>query len=232
MKKSNKILLGGLLTIILILVAVHVALFARYKAGNYVPYSETQSEKARIVKEFPTARSIHFLNLPNVVLRIGDRMKVEQYGDNASEIIMAEQGGRVELSLKDNMNANKGFNYLIVYVPENSTITSQKTMLRMEGINGKQISNLNFSISGGLLGFDPSNVKVQIDSLTIHAANQASVELQNIQVNKLSVQLQASDFNDQGATIQQIQLNADTTSRVSLQTKNLLKLTTKTTAHE
>ena len=35
MKRSNKILLGGFLTAVLLLTAVHIGLFAKYKNGAF-----------------------------------------------------------------------------------------------------------------------------------------------------------------------------------------------------
>lgn len=232
MKKSNKVLLGGLLTIILILVAVHVALYARYKAGIYKPYNEEQTEEARNVKEFGNARQIDIRNLRNVVVRVGDRLRVEQFGEDADNIMLMERGGAVQLSVKDSTNNQQVFNYVIVYMPENSIVTSYNSYLRVEGVQGKIIKGLNFSTSGGHLNFQQQKNMVQIDSLNIDATNNATIELDNARVDKLSVRLNGSELIDRQAVINRLNLNADSTSRISLQTKNLLKLITNTTAHE
>src|SRR3989337_2244130 len=101
MKKSNKILIGGLLTIILVVVAVNIGLYANYKAGNIKPYTDSQAEEATSIKEFANTRSIQIRNLNNVVVRLGDKMRVEQYGENNGDIVLSEQNGNVLLSIKD-----------------------------------------------------------------------------------------------------------------------------------
>jgi len=42
MKKSNKLLLGGFLTVILIITGIHIALYAKYKRGDYILYHRTE----------------------------------------------------------------------------------------------------------------------------------------------------------------------------------------------
>jgi hypothetical protein len=232
MKTSNKILLGGLLTILLVLLAVDVAIYARYKAGNYIPFSESEKTEATQVKEFPNDRSIDIRFLTNVVVRIGDRMKVEQFEDNNGKVVLTEKGGRVELSLKDSIGADRFFNYVIIYVPENTTISTYKAYVKVEGQEGTKIHHLNFMASGGQIAFSQAKNMLQIDSLSVDAANQATIDLENARIHKMTVQLNASELNDNGAIIQELKLNADSASRINLQYKNLSNLINKATAHE
>ena len=233
MKKSNKILVGGLLTIILVIVAVNIALYANYKAGNLIPYTESQAEEATSVREFANTRSIQIRNLNNVVVRLGDKMRVEQYGENNGDIVLTEQNGNVSLNVRDTAKEEDiNFHYVIIYVPENTVITSHKSNLRVEGINNKPIGYLNFNVTGGSVGFEQEKNTLQIDSLNIQANNQARIVFQNSNINKLGVQLNASELIDRQLTVNQFSLVADSTSQINLQSKNLLKLITKTTAHE
>ena len=233
MKKSNKILLGGLLTIILVIVAVNIALYANYKAGNVVPYTDSQAEDATSIKEFANTRSIQIRNLNNVVVRLGDKMRVEQYGEDNGNVVLAEQNGMVSLSVKDTTYGEDiSFHYVIVYVPENTAITSHKSNVRVEGINNKPIGYLNFNVTGGSLALEQDKNALQIDSLNIQANNNATIVFQNTTINKLAVQLNASELIDRHLTVNQFNLAADSTSQINLQSKNLLKLITKTTAHE
>jgi len=232
MKKSNKILLGGLLTVLLVSVAVQVALYARYKAGHYIPYSERMSEEAARTQEFANARHIDIRYFKNVSVRIGDRLMVEQFGYDAEEIILTQKGGSVQLSLKDTISNSDVFGYMVVYVPENSLITAHKASLRVEGTQGKPINALHVVANESHVVFQQARNMMQIDSLNVEAANQALIELQNARINKLSVQLNASELLDRQAIIDQLILNADSASRVNLQSKHILNLTTKTTVHE
>jgi hypothetical protein len=232
MKKSNKILVGGLLTIILIVLAVHIGLYANYKAGNYVPYTDKQAEEATNIKEFANTRSIDIRNLNNVVIRVGDKMRVEQYGEDNGDIGLTEQNGNVQLFRKDTTHAAEIFHYVIVYVPENTVVTSHKSYIRVESTNNKAIGHLSFNTTGGSLGFEQGNNRLQIDSLQVQATNRATVVLQNINIDALSIQLNASELIDRAASINRFSLEADSTSQINLQSKNLIKLITKTTAHE
>jgi hypothetical protein len=224
MKKSNKILLGGLLTFILILAAINVALYARYKSGQYVAFTDKEADEAATVNEFPNARQINIRHLRNVVIRVGDKLRVEQFGEDDGNIALSEKGGVVELASKDSSSIDRIFDYVIVYVPNNSTITAHKAQMRVEDNKDQRISYLNFSTSGGVLSFQQQPNALPIDSLNVQAANKATVDLQSARINKLSVSLNTSELIDPNASINQFILNADSVSRVSLQSKHLLKI--------
>jgi hypothetical protein len=232
MKKSNKILLGGLLTVILIIVAVHVALYARYKAGYYTPFNQKETATASNVKTFANAHHIDIRYFRNVSIQVGEQMRIEPYGFDENELVITEKGGMVQLAPRDSANGDDLYGYMLIHVPANSLVTAHNATIRVEGQDGKKIKSLHFNVTGGRLTFKQRENMVQIDSLNVEAANRAIIELQNTHINKLSVQLNASELIDQQAIINQLKLNADGASRINLQSKNLLNLTTKTTAHE
>ena len=158
------------------------------------------------------------------IAHVGDKLRVEQFGEDAGNVSLEEKSGVVELALKDSSSIDRIFEYVIVYVPNNSIITTHKAHIRVEDNKGQRIGHLSFTTSGGYLSFQQRQQVVQIDSLHVQASNQATIELQNAQVDKLNISLQASELIDQYASINHIQLSADSVSRVNLQAKNLLKI--------
>lgn len=232
MKTSNKILLGGLLTVILLLVTVHAVLYARYKAGYFTSVKD-QDKRASNTKEFANARQIDIRYFKNVSIQVGDRMRIEPYGFKDNELVLTEKSGVVQLAPKDSASSDDLYGYVLVYVPENSSVTTHNAILRVEADDdGKKIQGLNFNINGGSLIFRQREKMVQIDSLNIAAANQADIEFYNARIDKLSVRLNASNLLDEEAVINQLKLQADSASRINLQSKNFLNITANTTAHE
>lgn len=232
MKKSNKILLGGFLTLVLVLVSVYMTLSARYKAGHYTSYNGNMDEEAIRTQEFANTRHIDVRYFKNVSVRVGDRMKVEQFGYDAEDIILTQKGGTVQLSLKDSTSNDNMYGYMVVYVPENSLVSAHKATLRIEGNQGKKINALHIVANGSHVAFQQPKNMLQIDSLNVEATNNATIELQNAQIDKLAVQLNGSELHDQQAVINQLKLNADSVSRINLQAKHFINYTTKTAAHE
>lgn len=65
MKKSNKLLLGGFLTFILIIAGIHIALYAKYKNGNYTIVKPQRLDK-NDVTEMQHFQDVSVLRIRNV----------------------------------------------------------------------------------------------------------------------------------------------------------------------
>jgi hypothetical protein len=76
MKKSNKLLLGGFLTVILFVTGIHIALYAKYKTGNYIIYHPKQKEADTLQQQFTNVSLVIIRNLPAATVRFGDRAEV------------------------------------------------------------------------------------------------------------------------------------------------------------
>lgn len=235
MKKSNKILLGGILLIVVILLSINAALNARYKSGHYALYNDAMANQAMQVKEFSNAGKLDIRFLHNVHIRSGQRLRVEHYGNEKADVSIIEKGGTVYLegkNIRSSESSELNYDFIIIYVPNNCTIDASKASLILEGQKGPRMNSLAINASESRVMFNEAKPLLQIDSLHIAGLNKSFLDLQNTQIEKLAVRLNASELRDQDAVINQFMLEADSASQVNLQTKNLLKLTAKTTAHE
>jgi hypothetical protein len=90
MKKSNKLLLGAFLTVILTITGIHIALYAKYKTGNYtIRHREVNDENDRM-QTFPGVSFVIVRNVGTVTVMFGDTAAVEKTQGN---IIKYEQKG-------------------------------------------------------------------------------------------------------------------------------------------
>jgi hypothetical protein len=90
MKKSNKLLLGGFLTVILIFAGIHIALFAKYKNGNYTLYHREVKDKGERMQKYPGVSFVIVRNVRIATILFGDTAAVEK---GKEELIQYEQKG-------------------------------------------------------------------------------------------------------------------------------------------
>jgi hypothetical protein len=89
MKKSNKLLLGAFLTVILTITGIHIALYAKYKTGNYTIHHRENDEDDRM-QTFPGVSFVIVRHVGTVTVMFGDTAAVEKTQEN---IIKYEQKG-------------------------------------------------------------------------------------------------------------------------------------------
>lgn len=65
MKKSNKLLLGGFLTVVLVIAGIHIALYAKYKNGSYTLVKAYRLEKD-VEKDMQHFQNVNVLRIRNV----------------------------------------------------------------------------------------------------------------------------------------------------------------------
>lgn len=127
MKKSNKLLLGGFLTVILIIAGVHIALYAKYKNGNY-----TIQERGAIVendrmKRFPNVSHVIIRNIRGASIRFGETAAVDK---DQEDLVRSEQKGDSLIITGHVLNNERpdGLSAIII-LPYNVTIETDSVSL-------------------------------------------------------------------------------------------------------
>jgi hypothetical protein len=90
MKKSNKLLLGAFLTVILTITGIHIALYAKYKSGDYTIYHRKVKEEDDRMQKFPGVSFVIVRNVGTAMVVFGDTAAVEKSNVN---LIKYEQKG-------------------------------------------------------------------------------------------------------------------------------------------
>src|SRR6188768_830541 len=77
MKTSNKILLGAFLTSMLILVSIHITLYAKYKKGEYKVIGDEMWLPNMLTYPLGDVKYVSFENIDNVTVLQGDSSKLQ-----------------------------------------------------------------------------------------------------------------------------------------------------------
>jgi len=237
MRTSNKILLSVILIPMLILTSIHVALYAKYKSGNYV------SMKTVVEDQFVHnhLKNVHYVVahglesfriIPSDTLQlevekykqgfvrfevIGDSLVI--YGD--STIIRAD-------STHDIMRSPQQVNLYLPSAEKISTDFCEMTLeISEDSMKAKSYhfdldnsSNLRFSYND----YKDSSYKY-INSLSIKAAHSSSIEFSTYKsIGDLKLDLSESTFDDKDAQIKKLTITADKSSSITLKGDNLKKL--------
>ena len=225
MKKSNKLLLGAILTGILILTGIHIALSAKYKSGNVTTYDAMKDDKSMDVRALANIRQVNVENIGYVTVRY-DATPSMKYTKGVKNVSITEQGGVLTLTMPKDVDGG-GSRDLSVHLYVDSTMMINLINSRAYLVNtGERSSQINLAIDKGFLttsdDVNPENFFMR--SLKLTAANNSEVRLNGLNIDQLTLNLQQSTFVEDKCTFGTIQLQADDSSRVSLMSAHLLKV--------
>ncbi|MET0391809.1 MAG: hypothetical protein ABW019_01655 [Chitinophagaceae bacterium] len=221
MKKSNKLLLGGLLTLILLIVAMHIALYAKYKNGDYTIY-HPEDELADIMKPFPGVSFVTLLNVYAVNVRFGDKAEVEK---GEEDVIQAVQKGDTLIitgqEYSDVLEARRPVN---ITLPPGVTLSAFNSSLRIEkgkqAVGGNPVIYLQKSHAVFLDNGNP----LRLGQVKLIASDSSvAAFLGNTWVDYLDAQLSNSILEYNEGDAGGLSIVTDSVSRISLQSKHLLK---------
>jgi hypothetical protein len=231
MKRSNKILLAGLLTIIFTLIAIHIALYAKYKSGDYVAFDENTMNGDRIVSNYSNVNRVIIRNRANTTIRFGDSTRVEQ-DRKSDEVMISQNGGELIISGRDTSNHAKHRGYAItVFIKEGTQVDFVNAHAAIKESKGKAFSILHVFSKDSYVDIASNNQLLRIDSLQIHATAESRIYLGKIQVRALNVTISESFLIDEHAEVNKIHLNTDETSALQFQSKNIFKIKTNSTVN-
>lgn len=235
MQTSNKILLGVFLATVLILTSIHIALYAKYKSGDFVKQIAAERDKTI---SMPLIKHVSVTGLVNVELftkfmlnQTGKpEMKVENrpnsrfayriagdtlllFGDSTAGKDAYEKGARnhqlVQLSLPDAQNVKLAYG----------------TLLLFGGLDSANAPSYSIELARhahlGVIKREPASSPVFFNRMDL-IINSSNVELEeNTTVKELNVRAQTSDLFFRQTTIGHISLDVDSTTTVTLLGKNL-----------
>lgn len=239
MKTSNKILVGAVLTIMLVLAAVHIALYAKYKKGDFVTRQQLHEE--RYVKQtLKGVTNIRLSGLANVDIMPSDTfvLEIENQGKD-HEITVEQKGDSLILnggnSFKDKegkINLTRSYYSVILHLPSGASIITNESEVRIKGAKDT-ISAPLYSINGNNTEFtfgETRNGKPggsYYKSIDLYNRNGRVLFFNDVMLGNLSLHLTNGSTEDQGMQAESIALEADDQSTVSLKGNNLKKIINK-----
>ena len=222
MKKSNKLLLGGFLAGLLLITAIHITLYAKYKNGDYTIYNPDDNLTAQSLQTFPNILFVSVRNVHGGTVNFSDVAGVEKGEEENIEYV--QKGDTLLITGRDS-TVHQDFEYPVTFhLPYNATLLlsnsslsfrTSKKMAKSNPVINLQRSNALFAGTEGPLQF--GHVKI------IATDSSAVLFYGNTTVDSLNVQLSNSSFEYEKGNLGGLSIITDSLSRISLQSKHLLK---------
>jgi hypothetical protein len=228
MKKSNKLLLGGFLTVLLMIAGIHIALFAKYKNGDYTIYHPSDKRADGRMQSFPNVSFVIFRNVGGASIQFGATAEVEKAKEDAVEFV--QKGDSLVITGKnyfDDPDERRRINFTLPY---NATLSVVNSFLYFEKGKKDGENNTVINLQQSHAVFVESAVPFLLGHIKVVASDNSIIAFQdNTQVNHLEVQLSNSALEFNKGNAGQLSIVTDSISRLSLQSKLLFKAKITTT---
>ncbi len=229
MKTSNKILLGAFLTSMLIIVSIHITLYAKYKKGEYKIAGDEMWLPNMLTYPLEDVKYVSMENLENVIVTPGDSTKLQyEKADEDDNNILSVTKNRDTLFLKGkSVGRGEGRWY-------RTTSLTLAGLLPLRVINSRMYVHqprkagkpISFDIhldSSFLEAVRSQGDVVQFDTFNIKAVRKSKVSLINMNAKFLNLQLNNSSFEEDDFVADSINVIANPESRLKMSAGNLVK---------
>jgi hypothetical protein len=228
MKKSNLLLLGGFLAVVLLISAIHITLFAKYKAGNYTIYNAADDLTPDAMQLFPNILFVSVRDVPGATVTFSDVAQVEKT-EEEEDLQFVQKGDTLVITPKEDAHLG-GFKYPVAFqLPANATLTLSNSSVSF--IAGKKMGENNpvIHLQKSHAFFSGKKSPLRFGNVRLIASNGSSATFQgNTQIRNFDVQLSNSTLEYGEGDFGHLSIVTDSLSRLSLQSKHLLKATIKT----
>jgi hypothetical protein len=232
MKKSNKLILAGFLLMIAIITAIHITIYAKYKKGEYSIYNVEDHLVPASMESFPGIRFISVRNIPGGEAKFGDIAQVEKYDDNRMQY---SRNGDTLIITGDSSGVNKHImrDHVAFTFPYNATLSFFNSSLTLKAGNKNTEINTGLYLQKSSAIFEGTNNPLRFGHMKIFASGNSIASFEgNTQISNFEVQLLTSAIEYGEGNFDQLSIVTDSVSRISLQTKNLLKAKITTIANQ
>lgn len=229
MRTSNKILLGTLIFTILILTAVHIALFAQYKSGNI----EVIKDFRRNQFEEHVLNNVHYILMNDVeemTVTPSDTLSLSIRKSDEDRVNYRVVGDTllIQLDSADKVAQERDYLPLSLRVPQTIPVEARNSSLKFRGgFDSATAISQTFILKQSALAVDADEryPSQYWSRLIIQASEHSNIRLSFLSfIDSAAVTLSNSNLLDDGATFEKLNLVADDESRVQLLLKNLRKL--------
>jgi hypothetical protein len=228
MKKSNKLLLGGLLTLIFLIAGIHIALYAKYKNGNYTIYNPEEKLGQHPAQSFPGVSFVTIRDIRGANIQFGDIAEVEKGKEDLAQYV--QKGDSLIITGNDAGDLLNGSRRLNLILPNNVTLSAFDSFITFEkSKKSGEINPVIYLENSHALFLETKKPLLLGHVKLIASRNSMAAFHGQTQVNQLDVQLSNSALEYNEGDAGQLSIVTDSVSRISLQSKNLLKAKITTT---
>lgn len=230
MKTSNRILLATLILTLLILTAIHIALFARLKSGNYTVIKDPM----RAGFEEHVLNNVNYVmmdGLDNVDVIPADTLSLGLRRQDAGRVNYKVSGDTLLIQLDSSEITGQQHDYLPVQlsIPSVIPVEARACAINLNGARDSVKAATNtFILKQSILGFNrqQENYKQYWKQLSIVATDESNISLDPLScIDSAVIQLTHSNLDDNRAIFQKLTITTDDNSKLSLTTSNLKKAT-------
>lgn len=236
MKTSNKILLGTLAFIMLLFTAIHVALYAKYKKGEFVTVAQLHEERYdKHVLNNATKVDITGINSLEIIPSDTLRLEIERAGNKKSDIryeqkgdVLTINGGSTFMNKEGKKELSRSYSSVILYLPSNTTVNLTECSAQLTG--GRDTTHsfshtITANHSELTVGEWKSieNGQSYFGTIALTGNNGRIEFLKGASFKELDLSVTDHIVNDLGFAAEKIVLSADEKSVITLKGANLRK---------
>ena len=230
MRTSNKILLGTLASVLLIITAIHAALYTKYKSNDFITVESMHVERFDTYL-FGDVQSVSLIGLGNVTIIPSDTAKLEiRKNGNFNVRYLFEKG---VLTVKGDSVINKSNNIpdrirsykdVVLYLPPGQKIKADFSdlVIRSTNKNGKRMDSVALELTETSLRLTNENdPNARFNKVSITKSARSSIEIRDIAVADLTIDLEDSRFEESEMTCERLMINTDKKSSLKLSGRNI-----------
>ena len=235
MKTSNKILLSVLLAFMLILTGIHLALYAKYKSGDFVSAKELPDDMDR--HPLPLIKYVSITGLTNCYLiSYGEKPAIEINKEGKSRISYKVVGDTLVVigdsiaTKEDYARGLRNHQLINLRLPAAEQVKlAYGSLFLSGGDDSTDAPSYSIELATdahlGPMQREPVTTKTFFNRLDL-VTNKSNVELDNHTIiNELHVRSVASQLIYKQASIKNLTMDLDSTTTVTLSGNNLKRLT-------
>jgi len=229
MKKSNKILLGGFVAALLLLTAVHLTLYAKYRSGDYTTYNPDELQ-SMVMQSFPHVKFVSVRNVEQATVSFGDSVQVRKSDDETFTYV--QRGDTLHISGIDSLNRQRSWSEVILNLPRNAAVQAYNSTLSFTDRKGALKNDAFVYLEKSKAHFFSGDEPLRLGTLKLIATRNSGITFDNTSIDDLHVSLSDSELEDRKGSISQLTISTDSLSRIALQAKHFSKAKSDTTHHE
>lgn len=222
---------GGFLTALLLITAIHLTLYAKYKAGDFTVYHAADDLASGSVQLFPNILFVSVRNVSDASVQFSDVAGVEKDGED--DVSYVQKGDTLLITGRDSLDQRGVRHHVVFSMPYNATLSAFNSSLSFETDKKTAENNPVIYLRKSGAFFSGRESPLRLGRVKVLASDNSTAEFRgNTQISNLDVQLSRSSLELTEGAFDQLSIVTDSLSHISLPAKHLLKATIKTIASE
>jgi hypothetical protein len=230
MKTSNKILLGGFMTALVLLGTVLATLFTKYRNKDYTYLPPDDDMQSMVMQSFPHVKFVSVRHIANASVDFGDTASLGKL--DAGHVSLVHRGDSLLITGKDSSRNTNGTAGIYLVLPRAAVLHAHRSTLSFHTRAESRGNNPVVYLDRSRGNFADVPETLSLDTLRLTATNDSRAQFHTASIGALFLRLDHSTVEDLSASIGTLNITSDSSSRISLQAKHFSKAVTKGGAHE